>query len=62
MQQDIAEFQHSELIETFRQFGPFGIPCRILKEGHDTMKGWTVEIDVPQTGGARNIRWRIIPC
>lgn len=45
-----AGFPHPELIGTFRQFGPFGIPYQILKEGHDTGKGWTVEIEVPQTG------------
>jgi hypothetical protein len=26
MQPNIAEFPHPELIGTFRQFGPFGIP------------------------------------
>ena len=44
-----AEFPHPELIGAFRQFGPFGISYQILKEGHDTEKGWTVEIEVPQT-------------
>lgn len=50
MQADTAGFPYPELIGTFRQFGPFGIPYQILKEGHDTGEGWTVEIEVPQTG------------
>ena len=50
MQSHAAEFPHPELIGTFRQFGPFGIPYQILKEGHDSDKGWTVEIEVPVTG------------
>ena len=50
MQSHAAEFPHLELIGTYRQFGPFGIPYQILKEGHDTDKGWTVEIEVPETG------------
>jgi len=43
-------FPHPELIGTFRQFGPSGIPYQVLKEGHQTDKGWTVEIEVPETG------------
>ncbi|OCX76531.1 hypothetical protein A6M27_01410 [Acidithiobacillus thiooxidans] len=50
MQPHIADFPHPELIGTFRQFGPFGISYQILKEGHATAKGWTVEIELPQTG------------
>jgi hypothetical protein len=50
MQSHATGFPHPELIGAFRQFGPFGIPYQILKEGHDTEKGWTVEIEVPQTG------------
>ena len=50
MHPNIAEFPHPALIGTFRQFGPFGIVYQILKESHATAKGWTVEIEVPQTG------------
>ncbi|MHB8253797.1 MAG: DUF5397 family protein [Acidiferrobacter sp.] len=49
MQQNSVGFPHPELIGTFRQFGPFGIPYQVLKEGRDTAKGWTVEIEVLQT-------------
>jgi hypothetical protein len=50
MQSHTAGFPHPELIGTFRQFGPFGISYQVLKEGHQTDKGWTVEIEVPETG------------
>ena len=30
MQSHAAEFPHPELIGTFRQFGPFGIPYQVL--------------------------------
>ena len=50
MQPHPAGFPNPELIGSFRQFGPFGIAYQVLKEGHDTAKGWTVEIEVPQTG------------
>ncbi len=45
-----ASFPHPELVGTFRQFGPFGITYQILNEGHNTANGWTVEIEVPETG------------
>ncbi|WP_308389711.1 DUF5397 family protein [Acidithiobacillus sp. AMEEHan] len=43
-------FPHPELIGSFRQFGPFGVAYQVVKEGHSTDHGWTVEIEVPSTG------------
>ncbi|MBN6742068.1 DUF5397 family protein [Acidithiobacillus sp. MC6.1] len=50
MQSTTHAFPHPELIGSFRQFGPFGVPYQIIKAGHQTEKGWTVEIEVPETG------------
>jgi hypothetical protein len=50
MQTPAGGFPHSELIGTFRQFGLFGIPYQVLREGRCTDKGWTLEIEVPETG------------
>ncbi|WP_226832428.1 hypothetical protein [Acidithiobacillus sulfurivorans] len=55
MHPNIAEFPHPERIGTFREFGPFGIPYQILREGHDTAKGWSVEIEVPHKQGNAGI-------
>ena len=50
MNQITNEFPHPEIIGTFRQFGPFGIHYQIVKQGQATSGGWTVEIEVPETG------------
>jgi hypothetical protein len=44
------QFPNPEVIGTFHQFGPFGIPYQVLKPAKMTAKGWTVEIEVPETG------------
>ena len=38
MQSSTHAFPHPELIGSFRQFGPFGIPYQIIKAGHQAEK------------------------
>ena len=49
-QQAHSTFPHPELLGSFRQFGPFGIAYQVVREGHSTEKGWSVEIEVLSTG------------
>jgi hypothetical protein len=43
-------FPKPEIIGTFHQFGPLGPPYQVLKPFRETEKGWTVEIEVSETG------------
>jgi hypothetical protein len=43
-------FPKPEVIGTFHQFGPFGPPYQVIKPFRETESGWTVEIEVPETG------------
>lgn len=43
-------FPHPEVIGTFHQFGPFGVPYQVLGPAQETGEGWTVEIEIPETG------------
>ncbi|SMF97307.1 hypothetical protein SAMN02949497_4729 [Methylomagnum ishizawai] len=43
-------FPHPEIIGSFHQFGPFGIPYQVLRPERETGAGWTVEIEIPETG------------
>lgn len=43
-------FPHPEIIGTFHQFGPFGIPYQVLRPARETENGWLVEIEVPESG------------
>lgn len=45
-----TQFPRPEVIGTFHQFGPFGVPYQVLKPARETANGWTVEIEVPETG------------
>ena len=45
-----ATFPHPEIIGTFHQFGPFGIPYQVLRPARETENGWLVEIEVPESG------------
>lgn len=43
-------FPHPEVIGTFHQFGAFGVPYQVLRPARETDEGWTVEIEIPETG------------
>jgi hypothetical protein len=43
-------FPHPEVIGSFHQFGPFGVAYQVIRAGSETDQGWTVEIEVPETG------------
>lgn len=43
-------FPHPEIIGTFHQFGPFGMPYQVVGPARKTDQGWTVEIEVPESG------------
>ncbi len=45
-----APFPHPEVIGTFHQFGPFGVAYQVLRPAQQSEKGWTVEIEIPETG------------
>ena len=42
-------FPYPEILGTYHQFGPFGIPYQVLRPVRNTGEGWTVEIAVPET-------------
>lgn len=44
------QFPHPEVIGSFHQFGPFGVAYQVVGQGRQTDQGWTVEIEVPETG------------
>jgi hypothetical protein len=48
--QSYAAFPHPEVIGSFHQFGPFGIPYQVLRPSHETAEGWLVEIEIPESG------------
>jgi hypothetical protein len=43
-------FPHPEIIGTFHQFGPLGVPYQVVRPARETEKGWTVEIEIPESG------------
>lgn len=43
-------FPHPEVIGTFHQFGPFGVPYQVIRPAQETARGWTVEIEIPESG------------
>ena len=43
-------FPRPEVIGTFHQFGPFGIPYQVLRPAQQTGDSWMVEIEIPETG------------
>ena len=43
-------FPNPEIIGSFHQFGPFGVPYQILRPTRETAEGWMVEIEVPESG------------
>lgn len=45
-----GQFPHPEVLGTFHQFGPFGVPYQVLRPVGETTQGWMVEIEVPETG------------
>ena len=46
----LGQFPHPEVIGTCYQFGPFGVPYQVMQVSRETDKGWTVEIEVLETG------------
>ncbi len=43
-------FPNPEIIGTFHQFGPFGVPYQVIGPARETEKGWLVEIEIPESG------------